>query len=94
MASVFSDWLWRGDPPVRYGGNAGRDTFMANDPDHAYSQWQITYASEISRVDRFPFKRFPDGWRYGPLSGTDVEQLLALIDLATGEPSAAAPASR
>lgn len=86
LASVFDQWLWHGDPPQRYGGGVGGDVFIKGDPHRAYSRWEITYASGTTRVDQFPFQRFADGWRYGPLTAAEVEQMLALLDPATGEP--------
>jgi DNA ligase (NAD+) len=43
------------------------------------------------REDQFPFKRFDDGWRFGPLTESDAEQLLAMLDPATGLPNLPRP---
>lgn len=91
LAPVFSAWLWGGDAPQRYSGGVGGDVFVAGNPDRAYSRWQITYASGVTRLDQFPFQRFSDGWRYGPLTVGDVEQMLALLDPVTGQPQTTIP---
>jgi hypothetical protein len=95
VAPVFDQWLWKGDRPQRYGSSqSGRtDTFVAGDPTRAYTQWKITRASGRTGEERFPFKRFDDDWRYGPLGAGEVEEMLALLDPRTGQPKAPAPAS-
>lgn len=95
LAPVFSDWLWQGDWPKGYGSSGGQtDAYAPGDPTRAYTQWEVTRASGRKQVERFPFKRFDDGWRYGPLSAADVEQMLALLDPRTGQPKVSVEVAR
>lgn len=89
VAPVFERWLWKGDSPVSYGSDNDDDGYFPGDPTRAYTSWRVTYASGRTQVERYSFKRFEDGWRYGPLSVADVEQMLALLDPRTGQPKAA-----
>lgn len=89
VAPVFDPWLWKGNKPQRY--SPRRDVPVPGDPSRADSYFQITYASGEKREDHFPFKRFDDGWRYGPLTESDAEQLLAMLDPATGLPKQPQP---
>jgi RNA polymerase sigma factor (sigma-70 family) len=95
IAPVFCDWLWRGDWPKGYGSSGGEtDTYVAGDPTRAFTRWEIFRTSGRKQVEQFPFRRFDDGWRYGPLSGVDIDQMLALLDPQTGQPKAAREATR
>jgi RNA polymerase sigma factor (sigma-70 family) len=89
VAPVFDQWLWKGNEPQRY--SPDRDVPVPGDPTRADSYFKITYASGETRVDRFPFKRFDDGWRFGPLTESDAEELLDLLDPRTGRPKQASP---
>jgi hypothetical protein len=84
VAPVFLRWFWKGDEPRSFSFN--RDVPAEGDPMRAYANVRITDASGQKREARFPFQRFEAGWRYGPLTGSDVDQLLALLDPATGQP--------
>lgn len=90
VAPVFDEWLWKGDPPRQYGSTqrGPTDTLIEGDSSRAYTRWQITYVSGRTQEDQFPFKRLDDGWRYGPLTESEVEQILALLDPTTGQPKA------
>jgi RNA polymerase sigma factor (sigma-70 family) len=90
VASVFDQWLWKGDRPQSSPGISA--TYVPGDPTRAYGSWSIMLASRRTKVGRFYFKRFDDGWRYGPLSATDVEQMLAMLDPRTGQPKPATEA--
>ncbi|MEO6568332.1 MAG: RNA polymerase sigma factor [Opitutaceae bacterium] len=86
VAQVFDQWLWKGDRPQGYGGTDPGDVYVQGDSTRAYSYWRVTRASGRTETIRHPFKRFDDGWRYGPLGVTDVEEMLALLDPQTGLP--------
>jgi hypothetical protein len=95
VAPVFDQWLWQGDRLRGYGSSGGQtDVYVPGDPTRAYSTWRVDRASGRTGVERFPFKRFDDGWRYGPLSVADAEALLALLDARTGQPKPAGEAAR
>lgn len=83
VARVFVQWRWQGDPPRSGGG--GRETPMGNDAvvEAPYTSW-----SGKNVTERIAFKRTDDGWRYGPITGPEVEQILALLNPVTGEPAA------
>lgn len=93
LAPVFDQWLWKGDSPRGYSSDEEGDAFIDGDPNRAYTSWRVTYSSGRVQVDRFPFVRFSDGWRYGPLLKSDVEQMLALLDPMTGRPKVAGDVS-
>lgn len=84
VAPVFTQWLWKGDRPAGY--SPSRDVPVEGDLTRAHAYVRITYASGQKREDRFPYQRFDDGWRYGPLTSSDVGELLSLLDPATGQP--------
>jgi hypothetical protein len=84
VAPVFDRWLWKGDPPRGY--SPRDDIPVAGDPTRAMSHFEITRRSGSTVEQAFPFKRFDDGWRYGPLDAAQADELLALIDSTTGEP--------
>lgn len=85
LATVFTEWKWKGDWPRTYGAAEG-EAYDAKDSTRAYAFLQVTYRSGRSGVERHSFKRFDDGWRYGPLTGADAEEMLALLDPRTGAP--------
>jgi RNA polymerase sigma factor (sigma-70 family) len=89
VAPVFDAWLWRGNRPRGY--SPRRDVPVPGDPSRADSYFRVTYESGETREDRFSFKRYADGWRYGPLSESDADQLLAFIDPTTGLPKQPSP---
>ncbi len=89
VAPGFDQWLWKRNTPQGY--SPDRDVPMPGDPTRADSYFKITYASGEQRVDRFPFKRFEDGWRFGPLTAADADALLALLDPGTGRPKPPQP---
>jgi hypothetical protein len=89
VAPVFDEWLWKGNRPRGY--SPQRDVPVPGDPSRADSYFRVTYESGETREDQFPFKRYADGWRYGPLSESDADQLLAFIDPTTGLPKQPSP---
>ena len=91
VAPVFDvdRWLWKGNHPTSF--SPLRDVPMPGDPGRAESCFRVTYASGEKREERFPFKRFDDGWRYGPLTESDADQLLAMLDPNTGLPKPPQP---
>jgi hypothetical protein len=89
VAPVFDEWLWKGNRPRSY--SPQRDVPVPGDPSRADSYFRVTYESGDTREDRFPFKRYADGWRYGPLSESNADQLLAFIDPTTGLPKQPSP---
>lgn len=85
LASVFNEWMWKGDWPQTFSTDRD-DAYDPKDSTQAYTSQRITFNSGRSVIERYGFKRFDDGWRYGPLSVTDVEQMLALLDPRAGIP--------
>jgi RNA polymerase sigma factor (sigma-70 family) len=88
LAPVFSQWMWKGDPPKGYGDPfklipVGVDADM---------ELRVTHASgRVVQAERYSFKRFDDGWSFRPLTAAEVEEMIALLNPATGEPRSPPP---
>jgi RNA polymerase sigma factor (sigma-70 family) len=82
-AQVFELWRWKGDRPAQFGSSV-REIPVSVDAELKLS---VTYKSGRTVEDEsFRFKRFEDGWRLGPMSRADVDEILALLDPRTGQP--------
>ena len=82
VARVFVQWRWQGDPPRSSGGGV-KQIPVGND---AVVELPLAYWSGREDTERFEFKRFEDGWRFGPITSGELDAILALLDPATGEP--------
>jgi hypothetical protein len=95
VAPVFDRWLWQGDHVASWGrGEYVNTSYVPGDASRASMSFTVEYSSGRKQVGQFSFKRFDDGWRYGPLGEADAEQMLALLDPRTGRPKSSQETAR